>query len=87
MKQIAGYVTLFAIGHSTTMLMGVYFDFGINSYIIDAIIGFSVVYKALDNLRAFERWFDYQPDTRVTTLVFGLLHGLGLASKIIEYDI
>jgi hypothetical protein len=87
MKQIAGYVSLFAIGHSTTMLAGVYFDFGINSYIIDAIIGFSVVYKALDNLGAFERWFGYQPDTRVATLIFGFLHGFGLASKIIEYDI
>ena len=87
MKQIAGYVTLFAIGHSTTMLIGVYFDFGINSYIIDAIIGFSVAYKALDNLGAFKLWFGYQPDTRIATLVFGLLHGFGLASKILEYDI
>jgi len=87
MRQIAGYVTLFAIGHSTTMLAGVYFDFGINSYVIDAIIGFSVVYKALDNLGAFPLWFGFQPDTRIATLIFGLLHGFGLASKIIEYDI
>jgi hypothetical protein len=87
MRQIALYVSLFAIGHSITMLAGVYFEFGINSYIVDAIIGFSVVYKALDNLGAFERWFGYQPDTRAATLVFGLLHGFGLASKIIEYDI
>ncbi len=87
MKQIAVYVTLFAIGHSTTMLAGVYFNVGINSYIIDAIIGFSVVYKALDNLGAYQHWFGYQPDTRVATLLFGLLHGFGLASKIIEYDI
>jgi len=87
MRQIAIYVSLFAIGHSITMLVGVYFDFGINSYIIDAIIGFSVVYKALDNLGAFKHWFGYQPNTRAATLVFGLLHGFGLASKIIEYDI
>nr|WP_257787076.1 HupE/UreJ family protein [Sphingomonas koreensis] len=46
MKHIAIYVSLFAIGHSTTMLLGVFFDFGINSYIIDAIIGFSIVYKS-----------------------------------------
>lgn len=87
MKQIAVYVSLFAIGHSVTMLAGVYFNFGINSYIIDAIIGFSVVYKALDNLGAFQRWFGFQPNTKVATLIFGLLHGFGLASKIIEYDI
>jgi len=87
MRQIALYVSLFAIGHSITMLAGVYFNVGVNAYIIDAIIGFSVAYKALDNLGAFKHWFGFQPDTRVATLIFGLLHGFGLASKIIEYDI
>lgn len=87
MKEIGLYVSLFAIGHSTTMLAGVWFGFGINSYIIDAIIGFSVVYKALDNLGAFRTWFGVQPDTRAATLIFGFLHGFGLASKIIDYDI
>ena len=86
-KQIATYVSLFAIGHSTTMLLGVAFDFGISSYIIDAIIGFSVVYKALDNLGAFRLWFGFQPSTKVATLIFGFLHGFGLASRIIDYDI
>jgi hypothetical protein len=87
MKQIGTYVTLFAIGHSTTMLAGVWFSFGINSYIIDAIIGFSVVYKALDNLGAFRTWFGVQPNTKVATLIFGFLHGFGLASKILDYGI
>lgn len=87
MKHIALYVSLFALGHSTTMLLGVYFDFGVNSYLIDAIIGFSIVYKALDNLGAFQRWFGFQPDTKAATLIFGFFHGFGLATKIIEYDI
>ena len=87
MKEIGLYVTLFAVGHSVTMLAGVWFGFGINSYIIDAIIGFSVVYKALDNLGAFQKWFGVQPNTKVATLLFGFLHGFGLASKIMDYDI
>ena len=87
MKQIGIYVSLFAIGHSTTMLLGVWLDFGISSYIIDAIIGFSVVYKALDNLGAFPRWFGFQPSTKAATLIFGFLHGFGLASRIIDYEI
>ncbi|MEE3112085.1 MAG: HupE/UreJ family protein [Pseudomonadota bacterium] len=87
MQHIAIYVSLFAIGHSTTMLLGVYFNIGINSYLIDAIIGLSVVYKALDNIGAYQRWFGFQPNTKVATLVFGLFHGFGLSSKIIEYDI
>ncbi|WP_422822497.1 HupE/UreJ family protein [Vreelandella piezotolerans] len=87
MQHIAIYVSLFAIGHSTTMLLGVYFDIGINSYVIDAIIGLSVVYKALDNLGAFQRWFGVQPNTKAATLIFGLFHGFGLSTKIIEYEI
>ncbi len=87
MREIGIYVTLFAIGHSVTMLAGVWFNFGINAYIIDAIIGFSVIYKALDNLGAFQKWFGVQPDTKTATLIFGFLHGFGLASKIIDYDI
>lgn len=87
MKHIAIYVSLFALGHSITMLAGVYFNIGINSYIIDAIIGLSVVYKALDNIGAYPRWLGFQPDTRLATLVFGLFHGFGLSSKILDYEI
>lgn len=87
MKDIAIYVSLFALGHSVTMLAGVFFDFGINSYLIDAVIGFSIVYKALDNLGAYQRWFGFQPNTKAAVLIFGFCHGFGLASKIIEYDI
>ncbi|MEX0284577.1 MAG: HupE/UreJ family protein [Paracoccaceae bacterium] len=87
MKDVAIYVSLFAVGHSVTMLLGVWFGWGINAYIIDAIIGLSVVYKALDNLGAFQRWFGVQPNTKAATLIFGLFHGTGLASKILEYRI
>jgi len=87
MKDIGLYVSLFALGHSTTMLLGVYFNVGFNSFIIDAIIGLSVVYKALDNMGAFQRWFGFQPNTKAATLIFGLFHGFGLSSKIIDYDI
>ncbi|QPA25586.1 HupE/UreJ family protein [Brucella anthropi] len=87
LKHIGIYVSLFAIGHSTTMLLGVYFNIGINSYIIDAIIGLSVVYKALDNMGAFQRWLGFQPNTKVATLIFGFFHGFGLSTKIIEYNI
>ena len=86
-KHVAVYVSLFALGHSSTMLAGVYFGVGINSYLIDAIIGLSIVYKALDNLGAYQRWFGFQPDTKLATLVFGLCHGFGLSSKLLDYNI
>ena len=87
LRDIGLYVTLFAVGHVITLLSGVLMDISISAYIIDAIIGFSVVYKALDNVGAFQRWFGYQPDTRVATFVFGLFHGFGLATKILEYEL
>jgi len=86
-RDVAIYVSLFAVGHSITMLVGVYFGWGVNAYVVDAIIGFSVVYKALDNLGMFQKWFGYQPDTKAATFIFGLIHGTGLATKILEYQI
>lgn len=86
-RDVAIYVTLFAVGHSLTMLAGVLMNVSVNPFMIDAIIGFSVVYKAADNLGLFTRWFGWSPDTRVATLVFGLLHGFGLATKLLEFGI
>ena len=87
LKDIGLYVSLFALGHSTTMIFGVLYGVNVSAYLIDAIIGFSVVYKALDNLGAFQRWFGVQPNTKAATLIFGLFHGFGLAAKIQDYDV
>ena len=87
LKDVGIYVTLFAIGHSTTLLFGVLTGITANAYLIDAIIGLSVVYKALDNLGAFQRWFGFQPSTKAATLIFGFFHGFGLATKIIKFEI
>lgn len=87
MKDVTIYVTLFAVGHIVTLLSGVLMEISISSYIIDAIIGFSVVYKALDNMGAYQRWFGFQPNTKAATLIFGLLHGFGLATKILDYEL
>jgi hypothetical protein len=86
LKDIGLYVTLFAVGHSTTLLVGVLTGVTVSSYLIDAIIGLSVVYKALDNLGAFQRWFGFQPNTKAATLIFGLFHGFGLATKILDFE-
>ena len=86
LNDIVIYVSLFAVGHSSTLLLGVFADIHVNAFIIDAIIGLSVVYKALDNMGAFQQWFGVQPNTKISTLIFGLFHGFGLAAKIIEFD-
>jgi hypothetical protein len=86
LRDIGLYVTLFAVGHSTTLLLGVLTGISVSPYLIDAIIGLSVVYKALDNLAAFQRWFRFQPNTKAATLIFGLFHGFGLATKILDFE-
>jgi hypothetical protein len=85
LRDVGTYVTLFAIGHSVTLLLGVLSDVRVNAYIVDAIIGFSVVYKALDNLGAFRRWFNVQPNTKAAVLIFGFVHGFGLATKLQDF--
>jgi hypothetical protein len=87
MKHIATYVTLFAIGHSTTLLAGVLLGTNVSSYLVDAIIGLSVVYKALDNMGAYQRWLGVQPNTKAAVLIFGFFHGFGLATKLQEFSL
>ena len=81
LRDVVVYVTMFTIGHSLTLLGGVLLDTGANSYIVDAIIGFSVVYKALENLDGFRK-LGIAINTKFAVLGFGLFHGLGLATKV-----
>ena len=85
LRDVGIYVTLFAIGHSVTLLYGVLSRTNVDPYIIDAIIGFSVVYKAFDNLGGFQRLFGRQPNTKLAVLIFGFFHGFGLATKLQDF--
>ena len=85
LKDVVLYVSLFTIGHSVTLLAGVRGGIHANAYLIDAIIGFSVAYKAFENMDGFRRFLGFQPDTRIAVLVFGLFHGFGLATKLQEF--
>lgn len=84
-RDVLLYVSMFTLGHSITLLWGVLADIQLNAYLIDAIIGFSVVYKGFDNLGGFRRVFGKQPSTRLAVLIFGLFHGFGLATKLQEF--
>jgi hypothetical protein len=84
LRDVVAYVSLFTIGHSITLLAGVLGGIRVNPYAIDTIIGLSVVYKAFENIGGFERVLGVKPNTRIAVLVFGLFHGLGLATKLQE---
>jgi len=81
LRDVVIYVSMFTIGHSLTLLGGVLMNTGANSYIVDAIIGFSVVYKAFENLGGFRK-LGIAINTKLAVLGFGLFHGLGLATKV-----
>jgi hypothetical protein len=85
LREVATYVTLFALGHSTTLITGVLIGTHVSAHLVDAVIGLSVVYKALDNLGAYRRWFGVQPNARLAVFLFGLVHGLGLATKLQDF--
>jgi hypothetical protein len=84
-RDVLVYVSLFTLGHSLTLLFGVLKGINVNSYLIDAIIGLSIVYKAFDNLGGFRRLLGFQPNNKVAVAVFGLFHGFGLATKLQDF--
>lgn len=77
LKDVVKFVSLFAIGHSITLLFGVLSGIQVNAYLVDAIIGLSVCYKALENLGTI-RFLD----PRIAVFGFGLVHGFGLSTKL-----
>jgi hypothetical protein len=82
LRTIALFVSLFALGHSITLIGGVLLGLDVNPYLVDAIIGLSVAYKGFDNLKGFDKLFGDSPDERSAVFIFGLFHGLGLATKL-----
>jgi hypothetical protein len=86
-RDVLLYVSMFTVGHSLTLMTGVLANIQVNAYLIDAIIGLSVVYKGFDNLGGFKHFFGKQPDPKKAVLIFGLFHGFGLATKIQEFQL
>jgi len=85
-KDVLIYVSLFTVGHSLTLMFGVWNDIQVNAYLIDAIIGLSIVYKGFDNLGGFKRLLGFEPNTKIAVIIFGLFHGFGLATKLQEFE-
>jgi hypothetical protein len=84
-RDILIYVSLFTLGHSLTLLVGVFNQINLNVYLIDAVIAFSIIYKGFDNLGGFKTLFGSQPNTKIAVLIFGLFHGFGLATKLQDF--
>lgn len=70
------------MGHSLTLLLGVLLHTTANSALVDAVIGLSIVYKAIENLGGFRSLLGVSPPVWPGIFIFGLVHGLGLATKL-----
>jgi hypothetical protein len=86
LKDVAVYASLFALGHSVTLLGAVLLGLRVNPFLVDAVIGLSVVYKGFENIDGF-RQLHWRLDPRAAVLGFGLVHGLGLATKLQELQL
>jgi len=86
LKDILLYVSLFTVGHSITLLGGALGGIRVDPYLVDAIIGLSIVYKGFENMGGFKS-LGFQPDTRIAVLIFGLFHGFGLATKLQQFQL
>jgi len=87
MKDVWHYVSIFAIAHMSTLMLGSLFGLGLNAYLVDAAIGLSVVYKALDNVGALKQVLGFRPNTKVAVGLFGLIHGFGLSTQFQKFEI
>src|SRR5687768_5434848 len=85
LRDVALYASLFALGHSVTLLGAVLLGWRADAYLVDAMIGLSVVYKGFENIGGL-RALAWKLDPRVAVLGFGLVHGLGLATKVQDLE-
>jgi hypothetical protein len=85
LRDVALFATLFALGHTITLLGAVLAGWQANAHLVDAVIGLSVVYKGFENIGGL-RSLGWTLDPRAAVLGFGLVHGLGLATKVQELE-
>lgn len=79
LRQVVGIVTAFTIAHSITLSLAALGFLHVPSRIVESLIALSVVLTAADNVFPFlprKRW-------RIA-FAFGLLHGLGFASVLLD---
>ena len=85
-RDILKFITVFTIGHSITLLGGTYLGVQVNEYLIDAIIALSVLYKGFENLEGFKKLGTRAPNLLMMVFLFGLIHGLGLSTRLQTFD-
>jgi len=82
-KDIVKYITAFTVGHSITLIYATFSAIQVNYFLIDAVIALSVSYIAFANLNGFEKYLNMKtPNMMVMIFGLGLIHGLGLSTRL-----
>ncbi|QOC94137.1 HupE/UreJ family protein [Micromonospora craniellae] len=80
-RRAAKLISLFALGHSVTLFTATVADWHVNPVMVDVVVGLSLVFVGVVGLRGRPKnwtWF------AVAVLTFGLIHGLGLSTRLQE---
>ena len=80
--DVIKYVTAFTIGHSITLITATLKGIALNYYLIDALIALSVCYIGYENIGGFWKLFKKTPNLIGVIFLFGLIHGLGLSTRL-----
>lgn len=82
-QDIVKYITAFTVGHSITLIIATFNGIKINYFLIDAIIALSVCYIAFQNLGGFKKYLNINPPNMLVMIFgLGLIHGLGLSTRL-----
>lgn len=77
-RAAAKIITVFVLGHSATLIIATLAGWRLNPTLVDVVIGLSVAFVAIAVIRGTE------PDSRFVAAIlgFGLIHGLGLSTRL-----
>ncbi|MGM0541942.1 MAG: HupE/UreJ family protein [Pseudomonadota bacterium] len=82
-KDIIKYITAFTLGHSVTLIYATFNGIQVNYFLIDAIIALSLCYIAFANLDGFKKYLNINPPNLLVMITgLGLIHGLGLSTRL-----
>lgn len=82
-RDIVKYITAFTLGHSVTLIFATFNGLQVNYFLIDAVIALSVCYIAFANLDGFRKYLDVKPPHMLVMITsLGLIHGLGLSTRL-----
>lgn len=80
LKPLLWQVTAFTLAHSITLSLSVYGVFSLPSWVVEPAIALSIAFVAVENLFT-TRLNPWRP---LVVFSFGLLHGLGFASVLLD---